>query len=137
MNNNPRYFRAVLTAPLAVIPVIFMQMIVALLLESDKSWFYAPDAKALLGALAGLLIYLTYALVIAYIATVVLGLPVYWLLRRYGKASVLHCTVAGGILGLLMGSTFILVPIFAIAITICGAAVAAAFCRIAGRPGSG
>ena len=131
MTERPRYLRATLMAPLAVIPVIIVQMLISLYFESNIDWSSSRNMDDLLWALMIFLIYLAYVLAIAYVMTILFGRLSYWGLQKIGKATVGYFALVGGVLGLFVGGAFILVPIIAATTTACGASVAAAFGKIA------
>ena len=131
MKNKPRYVRATLIAPLAISPVLAGQVILISFIEFLTNESAAFQAQDIPQALFGFFIYLTFALVVAYVITAIVGVMTYAILHRLGKATATGCAIAGGLLGALAGGVFWMFPGFMILTALCGASVATAFSMIA------
>ena len=72
--------------------------------------------------------------IVAFFAILVVGLPVYGILRYFDLARPLPCALVAGVIGLVGGEYAEPEPAFFCLMGICAAAVAATFCRVANGP---
>lgn len=120
---------AALGAPLAIVPLIFVFTITVVLPFEEPAGFV--DALTL---------YTVFGLLIAYPATLIVGVPLYFLLLRIGRHGYREFFAVGAALATIICFALLGVPsgagifegLFAVMLVLCGAAVAVAFRAIAG-----
>lgn len=134
MTNKPRFLRATLIAPLAVIPLILVPTLVAILSGLYNGHFSETSGHELLAMFAINLYACGVAAAVAYGYTLVLGLPAYFVLWKSGYLTTGRCALAGALFGGAFG-VFYLEPLVTLVGALYGATVAATFCKIAGRRG--
>ena len=136
MNTRPRILLATFVSPLAVGPVVFVALPLGYL-PMLGSTLSRENFSGFLADWWGLTLLMTvYGGVIAFFAVLVVGLPIYGILRYFDLARPLPCALLAGVIGLIGGEYAEPEPAFFSLMGICAAAVAAAFCRLANGPGN-
>ena len=130
----PRIFWASLVAPFAVAPAVFVALPL-LYLSSPGNIPSNKEFSELVVEWFGLTIIMAVGGgIIAFFAIVVVGLPIYGILRYFDLARPLPCALLAGAIGLVGGEFAEPDPAFFSLMGICAAAVAATFCRVANGP---
>lgn len=120
---------AALGAPLAVVPLILVFTVAVVLPFGEPGDFHNA-----------LMLYMVFALLIAYPATLIAGVPLYFLLLGLGRHGYLEFFATGAALAAIIWFALLGVPtgaglfeaLFAVMLVLCGAVVAVAFRAIAG-----
>ena len=100
MNTKPRILLATLVAPLAVGPAVLVALPLYYL-ASLQSVSSNEDVGDLLVEWLGVTLFMTvFGAVIAFFAILVVGLPVYGILRYFELARPLPCALLAGVIGL-------------------------------------
>ncbi len=131
MKSIPHFFRATFIAPFAVAPVLLALFLVSMLLGEYNGSFSESSVRDILAMFGFYLLFLGAAIVVAFGYTLFLGLPVYFILWTRGHAGTVPCVLMGVLLGGFYG-VMLMAPVVILFGALCGAAVAATFCKIAG-----
>ena len=125
---------ATLAAPLAVGPAVFV-VLPLYYLPSLASISSSEELGEFVLYWLGATIFMAIGGgVFAFVAILVVGLPIYVILRYFDLAKPLPCALLAGVIGLAGGAYAAPEPAFFGLMGICAAAVAATFCRVANGP---
>lgn len=132
MKSTPRFFRATLIAPFAVAPALLVVLLVSMLFGAYDGFFTENSVRDILMTFVLYLLFFGIAVVVAFGYTLLLGLPVYFILWTRGHANTVPVVLMGVLLGGFYG-VMLMAPVVILIGVLCGATVAATFCRIADR----
>ena len=132
MTKKPRFLKATLIAPLAVVPIMLGTTLIAILAGAYNEGFSQFNAHDYLAVIAMSLYAAGVAIVVAYGYTLFLGLPAYFIMWKLGRATTVRCAVVGAVLGGAFG-VFYQVPSVILYGAFYGATVATCFSVIASR----
>ena len=134
MSTRTRLLLAIFVAPLAVAPAVFVALPLYYL-TTQPSVPGSGDTGDLLVEWLGVSVFMTvFGSIVAFFAVLVVGVPVYGILRYFDLARPLPCALFAAVIGLVGGEFVEPEPAFFSLMGICAAAVAAAFCRLANGP---
>ena len=134
MSIAPRILWATLAAPLAVAPTVFVALPL-LRLPSLASISSSEEVDDFVVEWLTATVFMTIGGgIVAFLAILVVGLPIYGILRYFDLARPLPCALVAGVIGLVGGEYAEPEPAFFSLMGICAAAVAATFCRVANGP---
>ncbi len=134
MSIKSRLAVATVISPLTIAPVVLVAVPVLQLEtilqfpDSYEAWHFLEEwlAITMIFGIAGG--------ITAVFANLFIGLPVYALLRYFDLAMPVPCALLGGAIVLVAGEAMQVEPLFYSLAALCGAAVGAAFCRLANGP---
>lgn len=132
MNTRPRLVLAATVSPLAIFPTVIATYVVLNFREFVLVIFRQTDPARFFEGLLETTIVLSFSgVILGWLGTFMIGIPVYALLRYFGLAQPVPCALLGAIFGLLFGSLFLPDVDYSLMIMACGAAVAGTFANIA------